>query len=413
MKIPIVFFISTRYICASGGGYLSKVMSGISVIGTGLSVAILLCIMSIMNGFEAELKSRTLGPGSHLDVLIPKEDDEPVERYLSLIKSDEGVLDAVSVTEANVLASYNGVFRNITLRGLEPSSKYFNNTIFPNTSGGVLHDLAKEEFGIVLGVELADALGVDVGDYVSLTLPQPLIYPVGLFPRSKRFQVVSIFKFGLGDPDGSLAFIRRDTAATFLPEAMRFNLISVLLLDTDASTSIAKKIELRSNLKVDNWKDKHSVLFRALQIEKLVMFTILFMAVLIALLNMTSILLVNVTSKKKDIAILVSLGIARKDVAKIFFYQGLITGVLGLMLGLSMGVLLSIQIDSLVGLVEHTLDFKVLSPQVYYISSIPSQLLAKDVFLIGGISLFSVFFGALGPALLSAKMNPIRGLRSE
>jgi len=413
MRIPIVFFICTRYIYASGAGYLSKVMSGISVIGTGLSVAILLCIMSIMNGFEAELKSRTLGPGAHLDVLIQKRDDKPVEVYLSQIKSDERVLDAVFVTEANVLVSYNGVFRSITLRGLDPASKYFSNTIFPNTREGVLHNLGKGEFGIVLGVELADVLGVDVGDYVTLMLPQPLIYPVGLFLRSKRFQVVSIFKFGLGDPDGSLAFIRQDTAETFLPEAMRLNLISVLLLDADASTSIAKKIELRSNLKVDDWKDKHSVLFRALQVEKLVMFTILFMAVVIALLNMTSILLVNVTSKKKHIAILVSLGIARKDVAKIFFYQGLITGIVGLILGLCTGVLLSIHIDSLVGLVEHILDFKVLSPQVYYISNIPSQLLTTDIFLIGGISLFSVFFGALGPALLSARMNPIRGLRSE
>ena len=160
----------------------------------------------------------------------------------------------------------------------------------------------------MLGVELADALGVSVGDYVSLMLPQPLTYPVGLFPRSKRFQVVSMFKFGLGDPDGGLAFIRQDTAEIFLPEAMRFNLISVILSDPESSTLIARKIELLFKLKVDDWKDKHSVLFRALQIEKLVMFIILFMAVLIALLNMTSILLVNVTSKKKDIAILARSG---------------------------------------------------------------------------------------------------------
>ena len=166
-------------------------------------------------------------------------------------------------------------------------------------------------------------------------------------------------------------------------------------------------------MQVDSWKEKYKVLFMALRIEKLVMFSILFMAIFIALLNMTSIMLVNVTSKKRDIAILTSLGLSGKKVAHVFFVQGLITGVSGVTLGLILGALLSINIDVIVSAVEKAMGFKVLSPDLYYISSIPSNFDSRDVLMIALASYFSVFLAALGPALLSAKLSLTRGLHSE
>ena len=410
MKISGLFFISFRYIYTSGGRYFSSVMSFISIIGTCLSVAILICIMSIMNGFEGELKSRMLGPGSHLDILINQQSEAFGKSLLSGLRRDKGVARADMALEGDALISFEGEFRGVTIRGVKSDLNFLENVISPRLKDGSILSFHSAEYGILIGQELAESLGVSVGDAVTIVLPQPILSPVGLMTRTKRFQVSGVFKFDINAPDASLAISRHATSRVFFPRQARDDLISVSLLEPEEVSRFAASLQSQYDVKVVTWKEKYQALFAALRIEKLVMFGMLLMAVFIALLNMTSILLVNVTSKRKEIAILVSFGLTQKQATKIFFIQGFVTGLAGIMLGVLMGSFLSINLETIVTTMERALGFHVLSPDIYYISEVPSKLLIQDVMAVGIISIISVFFAALLPAILSARLSKIGGL---
>ena len=413
MNILTELLISHRYIYASKGSSFSTFTSSISIIGTALAVAILLCIMSIMNGFEQELKNRTLRPGSHLEVQVPHKFETRISEYLEVINADYRVQDTSYITEGQVLAAAENVFRTVTLRGLDSNDKFFVEVLSRNLVAGSLDKFSERKFGIVVGEELADSLGVGVGNFLPLVVPSPRISPVGLMTRNKRFEVIGVFKFGLQEPDSKLVFVHNTDLKIFLPKMARQSLIAIRLWEVEDAAVVAESVRSATELRVIDWKDSHKALFRALKVEKLVMFVILFMAVVIAVLNMASILLVSVISKRKDIAILVSLGMSREQIMRIFFYQGAFTGLIGVGIGLFGGAMLSYYIDSIVELLESFIGFKVLSPDLYYISSIPSRLFASDIVLLGGVSLLSVFLAPIGPALLAAKMNPTKGLRCE
>jgi len=410
MKISALLFISVRYIYTGGGRYFSSVMSIISVFGTCLSVAILICIMSIMNGFENELKSRMLGPGSHLDIRINQQSEAFGNSLLSALRKDKIVARARLVSEGNALISFGGEFRGVTIRGIKSDLQFLKDVFSPRLKDGSIQSYQNAEYGMLIGYELAESLGVSVGDAVTLVLPQPILSPIGLITRTKRFQISGVFKFDVNAPDAGLAISRYATARVFFPQQARDNLISVTLLEPEKAPGFAISLESQYDVEVVSWKEKYQALFAALRIEKLVMFGMLLMAVFIALLNMTSILLVNVTSKRKEIAILVSFGLTQKQAAGIFFIQGFLIGLAGIGLGVLFGIFLSINLETIVTTMEHLLGFRVLSPDIYYVSEVPSKLLGQDVTAVGTISVISVFFAALVPAILSARLSKIGGL---
>ena len=228
--------------------------------------------------------------------------------------------------------------------------------------------------------------------------------------RTKRFRVLGVFKFDMNAPDASLAISHHATSEVFFPRQVRDNLISVRLLEAEEASGFAASLKSQYDVAVVSWKEKHQALFTALRIEKIVMFGILLMAVFIALFNMASILLVNVTSKRKEIAILVSFGLSQKQAAQIFFMQGFVTGLVGITLGVLLGIFLSINLEIIVTTMERILGFRVLSPDIYYVSEVPSKLLTQDVVAVGIISVISVFFAALLPATLSVRLSKIGGL---
>ncbi len=410
MKKSAQLFISIRYIYSGGGRYLSNLMSIISIVGTGLSVAILICIMSIMNGFEDELKSRMLGPGSHLDVRINQQSEAFENSLLSVLRKNKGVARAELVWEGDALISFDDKFRGVVLRGMRSDLGFLKDVFSPRLRDGSIESFQSAEYGILIGHELAESLGVNVGDAVTLVLPQPILSPLGLITRTKRFEISGVFKFDVNAPDAGLVISHHATVRVFFPRQARDNLISVTLLEPEEASGFAATLKSQYDLEVVSWKEKYQTLFTALRIEKLVMFGMLLMAVFIALLNMVSILLVNVTSKRKEIAILVSFGLTQKQAAGIFFLQGFLTGLVGITLGVLFGTFLSINLETIVTTMESVLSFRVLSPDIYYINEVPSKLLVQDVTAIGIISVISVFFAALVPAIFSARLSKIGGL---
>ena len=410
MKISGLLFISIRYIYTGGGGYISSTMSIISIVGTCLSVAILICILSIMNGFEDELKSRMLGPGAHLDILINQKSESFEKSLLSTLRKDKEVARADLVLEGDALLSFEDEFRSVTIRGMKPDLQSLEEVFSARLKDGSIRSFLNDEYGILIGHELADYLGASIGDSVTLVLPQPILSPVGLMTRTKRFRVLGVFKFDMNAPDASLAISHHATSGVFFPRQVRDNLISVRLLEAEEASGFAASLKSQYDVEVVSWKEKYQALFTALRIEKIVMFGMLLMAVFIALFNMASILLVNVTSKRKEIAILVSFGLNQKQAAQIFFMQGFVTGLVGITLGVLLGIFLSINLEIIVTTMERILGFRVLSPDIYYVSEVPSKLLTQDVVAVGIISVISVFFAALLPATLSVRLSKIGGL---
>ena len=410
MKITGLLFISIRYIYTGGGRYISSAMSIISIVGTCLSVAILICILSIMNGFEGELKSRMLGPGAHLDIFINQKSASFKESLLSTLRKDKEVAGADLVLEGDALLSFEGQFRSVTIRGMKSDLQSLKQIFSAHLKDGSIQSFQNDGYGILIGDELADSLGASIGDSVTLVLPQPILSPVGLMTRTKRFHVSGVFKFDINASDASLVISRHGTAGAFFPRQTRDNLISVRLLEPEKASGFAASLKSQYGVEVVTWKEKHQALFTALRIEKIVMFGMLLMAVFIALLNMASILLVNVTSKRKEIAILVSFGLTKKQAAQIFFIQGFVTGLVGITLGVLLGIFLSINLEIIVTTMERILGFRVLSPDIYYVSEVPSKLLTQDIMAVGIISVISVFFAALLPATLSVRLSKIGGL---
>ena len=246
------------------------------------------------------------------------------------------------VWEGDALISFDDKFRGVVLRGVKSDLRFLEDVFSPRLREGSIESFQNTEFGILIGHELAESLGVNVGDSVRLVLPQPILSPLGLITRTKRFEISGVFKFDVNAPDAGLVISHHATVRVFFPRQARDNLISVTLLEPEEASGFAATLKSQYDLEVVSWKEKYQTLFTALRIEKLVMFGMLLMAVFIALLNMISILLVNVTSKRKEIAILVSFGLTQKQAAGIFFLQGFLTGLVGITLGVLFGIFLSI-----------------------------------------------------------------------
>ena len=416
MIASLDWFIGIRYIYARRGNHFSGFISLTAIVATALGVTVLLTILSIMNGFEGELRDRILSLAAHIEIDSGARDDW--RALLKQIGAQAGVVAAAPYVTRDVLVADHGTVRAVEVRGIDAARELGVTQLETHLKAGSLADLDRTPFGVVIGRELAQSLGVGLGDRLTLITPQPSVTPAGLLPRLKRFVITGMFEFGLQEYDSSLVLINLADAQRLFRSGDDIDGVRVKLLDAGKASAIKRALAVTLGRSaggddIRDWTDTHQNLFRALRIEKTVMFVILALAIGIAAFNVVSILVVAVTDKRSDIAMLGSLGLERRDIMWIFLVQGGVTGAIGVILGVGCGALLAANIDVLVAGVERLFSFKVLSPDVYYISNIPAELRSGDFVVTTVLATLLSLAAPLYPAWLAATTSLSEGLRHE
>ncbi len=389
-------------------------ISLISVLGTGLGVAALIVVLSVMNGFHKELRSRILAVVSHVQI----GGDDGLANWPAVMQMASRlprVVAAAPYVEAQSMISYGDQVRGTIVRGIDPGEEDKVAEFSQHMKAGRLANLKPDEFGIILGSELARALQVMVGDKVTLIAPQGLVTPAAVLPRLKQFRVVGIFEVGMFEYDSGLALIQINDAQRLYRLGDRVSGVRLKLDDLFAAPSVARELlpQLPADDYVTDWTRGHANFFRAVQIEKNMMFLILSLIVAVAAFNIVSTLVMAVQDKQADIAILRTLGASPRSIMHIFIVQGALIGVIGLALGVLLGVTLALNVETVVPAIEHVFGVQFLAKDVYYISDLPSDLHWSDVGVITGVSFVLILLATLYPSWRASRVNPAEALRYE
>ena len=405
--------IGLRYVRARRRNHFISFISMSSMIGVALGVMALITVISVMNGFEKELKDRILGMASHA-VIEELNGLKDWQLVISNIKDHPEIVGAAPYFHAEGMLTKDKIVNGVIIRGILPDEETNVAIVAEKMIEGDLNDLISTEFNIILGAELVRKLNLEIGDKVTLVAPQVNFTPAGILPRLKRFTLIGIFEVGMHEFDSGLALIHMDDALRLFrksnPTGIRLKTNNILKAPT-ISREIAS--QLSSKYWVIDWTQRHSNFFRALKTEKTVMFVILTLIVAVAAFNIISTLVMAVSDKQSDIAVLRTLGASPKSILKIFIIQGTIIGAIGILLGVIGGVWLASNIETLVPALENMLGYKFLSPDVYYISDLPSDMHWSDVILIGVVSFVLCLFATIYPAFRAANTLPAEALRYE
>jgi lipoprotein-releasing system permease protein len=413
---PYEVAVGLRYTRARKGSGRNSFISFISLIsmaGIALGVAALIVVLSVMNGFQLELRNRILSVASHIEIRGFPDLKDPPGIAASARRNPRVVATAPYVTGQAMLAS-GDVNRGTLLRGIDPAQESKVADIGLHMRAGALESLTPGSFNIVLGSELARALGVRLGDSVVAITPQGNITPAGALPRLKSFHVSGVFEVGMFEFDSGLALVNIDDAQK-LYRLDNASGVRLKLDDMFAAPGVAAELSgtLPPDAEVRDWTRNHANFFRAVAIEKRVMFIILTLIVAVAAFNIVSAQVMVVTDKQADIAILRTLGAAPSSVMAIFMIQGALIGIIGTLIGVVGGVLLALNVETVVPAIERTLHIQFLDKSVYYISDLPSDLQSADVVTIASIALVLALVATLYPSFRASRVNPAEALRYE
>lgn len=414
MYKPYEAFIGLRYVRAKRRNHFISFISFSSIAGVTLGVMALITVLSVMNGFEKEMTARTLGMVSHATVIGQGDALKDWRSIAAQIGQHPEVVGVAPYLRAEGMLTYNKQVNGTIIRGILPEEESKVSDVADKMVLGELNELRAGEFGIVLGKELSNALGVLTGDKVTLIIPQANVTPAGVLPRLKRFTVVGIFEIGMNEFDSALALIHLQDAEKLFrvdgPSGLRIKTSDVMRAPV-ISREVMDAIPGRYG--IIDWTQRHKNFFRALKTEKMVMFTILLLIVAVAAFNIISTLVMVVVDKQADIAVLRTLGASPQSIMKIFIIQGTVIGILGMLLGDVLGVWLANNIAAIVKQVEATFKISVLPCDVYYICDFPSQLAWHDVTMVSIVSFLLCLLATLYPAWRAARTQPAEALRYE
>lgn len=407
---PIALFIGLRYTRAQRSNHFISFIALVSMIGLMLGVAVLITVLSVMNGFDRELKNRILG-------MIPQAtiaSGEIIQDWPNLVKRVEQhpqVVAAAPFTQIQGMITAQGQVSGVVISGIEPALEEKVSIVQHHMTAGTLSELREGEFGIILGQSLTDSLGLRVGDKVTLVLPEASPSPAGVIPRFKRFTLVGTFNIG-SDVDGLIGYIHLNDAARLLRLPDGAQGVRMKLQDIFAASQVAQDLAKQlPNMYPNDWTQTHGNLFAAIQMEKAMVSLLLFLIVLVAAFNIVSSLVMTVTDKKSDIAILRTLGASPATITQIFMVQGVIIGAVGTLIGAILGVIAALTIGDLFGWVSRVFGLQLMD--AYFINYLPSQLRWTDVLTVVGVSLSLSFLATIYPALRAAKIQPAEALRYE
>jgi len=412
---PVELFIGLRYTRAKRRNHFISFISFTSMAGIALGVWALITVISVMNGFGSEIRTRLLEVASHATVTVP---DGPVRDWQGvarILEQDPEVVGVAPYVDGQGLLAMGGRVSGSLLRGVLPERESMVADFQSHMLTGRLSDLKEGQFDIILGVELAYKIGARVGDKVTVVLPEGQVTPAGLLPRLRRFTVVGIFEIGHYLYDSGLALIHLDDASRLLRLEGGVSGVRIKLADVDEAPRLSPVLAKRlgGNFRVRDWTRDNVNYFRALKIEKTVMFIILSLIVAVAAFNIVSTLVMLVTDKQADIAILRTLGMSPRGVMAVFMVQGAVIGTVGTVVGSLVGIFTALNIEWLVPAIEHLIGTRILAPDLYYITELPSEMRWSDVSLITGASMLMGLLATLYPAWRASRTQPAEALRYE
>jgi lipoprotein-releasing system permease protein len=418
MQAPFEWSVGWRYTRAGRGtrrnGFISFI-SGVSMLGIALGVAALIIVLSVMNGFQKEVRDRMLSVVAHIEVLSPDGAALPdVAKTLSEIRAQAQVVGAAPFIAAQALIGRGEDLKGAMVRGIDPALEPEVSDLAMAMREQQLRALKPGCFCVVLGNELARSLGVRVGDAVTLVAPSGQLTPAGVVPRLKQMEVVGTFHSGHYEYDAALALVHvADAARLFRLEGPSG--VRVRLKDLHQAPEVAVQLSTRlaGQWLVRDWTQQNRTWFAAVQVEKRMMFIILTLIVAVAAFNLVSTLVMTVTDKRADIAILRTLGASPWSVMKIFMVQGATVGVIGTLSGLGLGLLVALNIDVIVPFIERLLHVSFLPREIYLISRMPSDPQASDIVPVVVIALLMAFVATLYPSWRASRVNPAEALRYE
>ncbi len=407
--------VGLRYTRAKRRNRFIGINSLVSMIGIFVGVWALIVVLSVMNGFQKEVRTRILGVASHVQISSIDNRLPDWRSIAALAAQHPRVRAAAPFVQGQAMLAAGQAVRGALVRGILPEEEEKVADLGQHMRSGSLADLRPGEFGVVLGADLARGLGVLPGDKVALVAPQGLVTPAGVIPRLKQFTVVGSFEVGIVDADAGLALVHLRDAQTLYQLGDAVSGVRLRLDDLFAARSVARELMARlpQNVFASDWTRSHANFFRAVEIEKRMMFIILTLIILVAAINIISTLVVAVTDKQADIAILRTLGAAPGSVMQIFIVQGMVIGIVGTLIGAGLGIVTALNIDVIVPAIESAFNIKFLSKDVYLIPELPSDLQAGDVGSIVLMALGLSFFATLYPSWRAARVNPAEALRYE
>ena len=417
-QIPYELLIGWRYTRAGRttrrNGFISFI-SGVSMLGIALGVAALIIVLSVMNGFQKEVRDRMLGVVSHIEVYSGNGSSLPdVARTVAEAKAHPQVLGAAPFIAAQALLARGEDMKGVMVRGIDPAQEGQVSDLATSAQAAALERLEPGIFGVVLGSELARAMGVRAGDKVTLVAPAGQVTPAGVVPRLKQMTVVGTFDSGHYEYDSTLALVHWEDAAKIFrlegPSGVRLK-----LHDLHQARAVADELSrsLSGDLYIRDWTRQNRTWFAAVQVEKRMMFIILTLIVAVAAFNLVSTLVMTVTDKRADIAILRTLGASPGSIMGIFMVQGAMVGVIGTLAGLALGLGVAFNIDVIVPALEQLLGATFLPQDIYLISRMPSDPQQADIVPVAIIALVLAFVATLYPSWRASQVNPAEALRYE
>ena len=413
------FWISRKILINGSKNRFLSFIGFSSILGISIGVMALIVVMSVMNGFHFELKKRILDATSHIEITGGLDNQDEINQLIKKITDLKHVKAVSPYVSGEGLLSNRSVNRGVLVKGIDPQYENNVNQLLNKVVKGS-KKFSSKPFEIIIGVDLARLLGVDIGDDVSLLIPKLNFSPIGNYPTIKKFHIVGIFDAGIYEFDSSLALIDYQDAQKifFKNQKTKFSAMQIQLTDSNKTLNVEpdiKKIlmDLNINSFISNWTNKNKNFFSAIQMEKRVMAIILTLIIAVAAFNLVASLAMSVQDRKKDIAILMTIGFSKFQIIRIFVFQGFIIGFIGSLLGLFFGVVIASNINTIVPFIEGLFNIQFLSKDIYYINELPSIIIPTDILSVILVSIILSLFATIYPSQMAAKLNPGEILKNE
>ncbi len=417
ISLPFDVEIALRYV--RGGGHRSRdkfisFISGLSMAGIGLGVAALIVVLSVMNGFQKEVRDRMLSVIAHIEVIAPQQGfDDPNELIQRITQGHEQVIGVAPFVSGESMLAHGDLLRPAIVRGIDPELEPTVSD-FKEVISGSLSNLQAGEFRVILGLELAKQIGVTVGDRITLIAPSGQMTPAGVIPRLKAFEITALVNTGHYEYDSGLVLMNLEDAARFY-RSLGPTGIRVKIKDMDSAPWVARDLEqqLPPSVWVRDWSVQNRTWFAAVQTEKRMMFIILTLIIAVAAFNLVSMLVMTVKDKRGEIAILRTLGASPFAIQRIFMLQGALVGWIGTFLGVTAGWLLASNLGTIVPAIERAFNVEFLPKSIYFISQLPSDPRASDVVTIVSVALVLSVLSTIYPSWRASRAEPAEALRHE